>query len=85
MRRAMRFLSFIAVDQAVDLAWYEAALADDRAVVVLRVPEAHLRLAAVDALRRHGAHFVNHYGRMATEDVVPWRGARPEMHWIHHR
>ena len=81
----MRFLSFIAVDQAVDLAWYEAALADGRTVLVLRVPRADERRAAVAELRRAGAHFVNHYGRMATEDIVPWRGEPPPVHWIHHR
>lgn len=31
------------------------------------------------------AHFINHYGRMATEDIVPWRGRSPELHWIHNR
>ncbi len=83
--RAMRFISFIAADQAVDVDWYRAALAGGRAVLAIHVPGANLRRLAVDALRRGGAHFVNHYGRMATEDVVPWRGDPPDVHWLHHR
>ena len=83
--RTMRFISFIAADQAVDLDWYRAALASGRAVLVAHVPDANLRRAAIDELRRLGAHFINHYGRLATEDVVPWRGDPPPVHWIHHR
>ena len=83
--RAMRFISFIAADQAVDLDWYRAALAGGRAVLVVHVPQTELRRDAIGALRRSGAHFINHYGRMATEDVVPWRGDPPDVHWIHHR
>jgi hypothetical protein len=85
LTRALRFLSFIAVDQAVDLAWYEAALAHGRAVLVLRVPRSDRRRAVVAVLRAAGAHFINHYGRMATEDIAPWRGTPPDVHWIHHR
>jgi hypothetical protein len=83
--RAMRFISFIAADQAVDLDWYQAALETGRAVLVVATRGAEHRRAAVETLRRSGAHFVNHYGRMATEDVIPWRGDPPPVHWIHHR
>ena len=83
--RTMRFVSFMAADQAVDADWYRAALADNRAVLVIRVAGADLRRRAIDVLRGAGAHFVNHYGRMATEDVVPWRGDPPDVHWVHHR
>jgi hypothetical protein len=83
--RTMRFISFIAADQAVDLDWYRSALAGGRAVLVVHVPQGELRRGAIDALRRSGAHFINHYGRMATEDIVPWRGDPPDVHWIHHR
>jgi hypothetical protein len=84
-RRTIRFLSFIAADQAVDMAWYEAALSDGRAVLVVRAPGAELRRRSVAALRRAGAHFVNHYGRLATVDIAPWRGPPPPVHWVHHR
>ena len=83
--RTMRFISFIAADQAVDLDWYRAALAGGRAVLVIHAARAEQRRQAIEVLRRSGAHFVNHYGRMATEDVVPWRGDPPDVHWIHHR
>jgi hypothetical protein len=83
--RTMRFISFIAADQAVDIDWYRAALADGRAVLLVHAPDAGLRRVAIDVLRQAGAHFINHYGRMATEDVVPWRGDPPDIHWIHHR
>jgi hypothetical protein len=83
--RTLRLLSFIAADQAVDLAWYEAALADGRAVVLVHAPDAAHRASAVDALRQAGGHFMNHYGRFATEDIAPWRGERPPVPWTHHR
>ncbi|HVM24401.1 MAG TPA: hypothetical protein VM253_03280 [Candidatus Limnocylindrales bacterium] len=83
--RTLRALSFMAVDQAVDLAWYEAALADGRAVVMVHAADAERRAQAIAALRRSGAHFMNHYGRFATEDVAPWRGAPPAVPWTHHR
>jgi hypothetical protein len=83
--RTMRFISFIAADQAVDFDWYRAALAGGRAVLVIHAPHAEPRRKAIAALRRSGAHFVNHYGRIATEDIVPWRGDPPDVHWIHHR
>lgn len=83
--RAMRFIAFIAADQAVDLAWYRAALHTGRAVLVLATAGPDERRAAVRVLRATGAHFVNHYGPMATEDVIPWRGDPPPVHWMHHR
>jgi hypothetical protein len=83
--RTLRLLSFMAVDQAVDLAWYEAALADGRSVVVVHTPDAGRRAAAVEALRRAGGHFMNHYGRFATQDIAGWRGAPPPVPWTHRR
>lgn len=83
--RAMRFISFIAADQAVDVDWYRAALESGRAVLVVAAPRSATRRDAIEVLRRAGAHFVNHYGRWATEDVIPWRGDPPPVNWIHHR
>ena len=37
------------------------------------------RATVLDVLRRHGAHFINHYGRFATEEVVRWQGAEPDV------
>ena len=70
MGRIRRALAFTLMDQLVDFAWYEWALRDGRAVVMVRVrgdaPKAHARAV----LERHGAHFVNYYGRFATEEIV---------------
>jgi hypothetical protein len=32
------------------------------------------------SLARQGAHFVNYYGRFATEEIVRWHGAEPDIH-----
>jgi hypothetical protein len=75
--RARRLLSFILADQMVDLAVYVAALRDGRTVVSVLAPAGEARERARRALAGAGAHFVNFFGRFATEDVVPWRG--PEL------
>ena len=65
------------MDQLPDFAWYEWAVRDGGAVVMVRVrgdaPEGRTRSAV---LERHGAHFVNHYGRFATEEIVALARAR---------
>jgi hypothetical protein len=33
----------------------------------------------VDILRRHGGHFINHYGRFATEEIERWAGPEPDI------
>jgi hypothetical protein len=75
--RARRLLSFTLADQAVDLAVYVAALRDGRTVLSVLVPGGDARDRARRALAAAGAHFVNFFGRFATEDVAPWRG--PEL------
>jgi hypothetical protein len=75
--RARRLLWFALADQAVDLAVYVAALRDGRTVVSVLAPGDAGRERAKAALVAAGAHFVNFFGRFATEDVVPWRG--PEL------
>ena len=75
--RARRLLSFTLADQVVDLAVYVAALRDGRTVVSVLVPGDTARERAKRALAGSGAHFVNFFGRFATEDMVPWRG--PEL------
>ena len=72
--RARRLLSFTLADQAVDLAVYVAALRDGRTVLSVLAPAGDARERARRALTGAGAHFVNFFGRFATEDVVPWRG-----------
>jgi hypothetical protein len=75
--RARRLLSFTLADQAVDLAVYVAALRDGRRVVSVLVSGDAAKDRARRALVGTGAHFVNFFGRFATEDVAPWRG--PEL------
>ena len=75
--RARRLLSFTLADQVVDLAVYVAALRDGRTVVSVLVSGDTARERAKRALAGSGAHFVNFFGRFATEDIVPWRG--PEL------
>jgi hypothetical protein len=75
--RARRLLSFTLADQMVDLAVYEAALRDGRTVLSVHATTDERRERARQALAGAGAHFVNFFGRFATEDVAPWRG--PEL------
>jgi hypothetical protein len=75
--RARRLLSFTLADQVVDLAVYVAALRDGRTVMSVLVSGDAARERAKRALAGSGAHFVNFFGRFATEDIVPWRG--PEL------
>ena len=77
LARARRLLSFTLADQVVDLAVYVAALRDGRTVVSVLVSGDAGRERARRALAGSGAHFVNFFGRLATEDMVPWRG--PEL------
>ena len=69
-----RLLSFTLADQMVDLAVYVAALRDGRAVVSVLVRGDADKQRARHALAGAGAHFVNFFGRFATEDIAPWRG-----------
>ena len=75
--RVRRLLSFTLADQAVDLAVYVAALRDGRTVVSVLVSGDAAKDRARRALAGAGAHFLNFFGRFATEDVAPWRG--PEL------
>jgi hypothetical protein len=74
-----RGLQFMTMDQAPDLHVYELAVAQDHAVMGLRIGEAEQRRRAVEVLRRHGAHFINRFGAWATEEIAPWRGRMPHL------
>ena len=77
--RARRWFDFTLMDQSVDFANYEFALRDGRAVVMVRVQGDGPKAAAVAILRRHGGHFINYYGRFATEELDLWRGPEPDV------
>jgi len=69
-----RLLSFTLADQMVDLAVYVAALRDGRTVLSVLARDDDEKDRARHALTSSGAHFMNFFGRFATEDVAPWRG-----------
>jgi len=77
--RLRQTLSFTMVDQMPDFVLYEAAVLDGRTVIAVRNGSDSGRAAAVRVLRDRGAHFINFYGRFATEEIVPWRGPELEI------
>ena len=72
-RRITRLVALAQADQSIDLATYEAALREGRSVIAVRVTSAGMA-GALEILAEADAHFVNHFGRLVTEAVVPWRG-----------
>jgi hypothetical protein len=77
--RIRRWVDFTLMDQLVDFAHYEFALRDGRAVVMVRVDDDAAKAAAHAILRRHGGHFINYYGRFATEELDLWLGPEPDV------
>ncbi len=75
----MRAFQFLSMDQLPDFLVYERAIEDGRAVVAVRVAD-RKRIGAVrPVLERYGAHFMNYFGRLSTEEVSLWRGDEPEI------
>jgi hypothetical protein len=79
LARMRRLASFTLMDQLVDMATYEQAVRDGAAVLMIRVRGDAPKSAVLAALRSHGAHFINYYGRFATEELERWRGPEPEI------
>ncbi len=79
LTRLRRLVSFTVMDQLVDMAMYERAVRDGAVVVMVRVRGDARKAAVLDAIRRHGGHFVNYYGRFATEELERWRGPEPQI------
>ncbi len=79
MARLRRLVSFTVMDQLPDFAYYERAVRDGGAVLMVRVRGGRSKAAALEALRAHGAHFINYYGRFATEELERWRGPEPDL------
>jgi hypothetical protein len=73
--RIRQALSFTMVDQMPDFIVYEAAVTDGRTVLAVPVQSEETKRAVRQILREHGAHFMNFYGRFATEELDAWRGA----------
>jgi hypothetical protein len=77
--RFLRTLQFTLMDQMPDFAYYEAAARQGRSVLSVRVKnEAEMR-RAVETLRRHGGHFINHFGLFTTEEFERWHGEEPKV------
>ncbi len=77
--RLRRAFDFTLMDQLVDFAAYERALRDGRAVVMVHVHGDAPKDAVRQTLKRHKAHFINYYGRFATEELDLWRGPEPDI------
>lgn len=77
--RTRRVVSFTLMDQLPDLAWYEAAVRDGGAVLMVRVRGDDRKAAVLAAVKAAGGHFVNYYGRFATEELVRWQGPEPKV------
>ena len=77
--RLRRLVSFTLMDQLVDMALYEQAVREGQAVLMVRPRDDARQAAAIAALRGHGGHFINYYGRFATEEIERWRGPEPNV------
>ncbi|MFL5645621.1 MAG: hypothetical protein ACJ78L_09720, partial [Chloroflexota bacterium] len=77
--RLRRTFDFTLMDQLVDFAVYERALRDGRAVVMVHIHGDAPKAAAHAILKSHGGHFINYYGRFATEELDMWRGPEPKI------
>jgi hypothetical protein len=77
--RFVRVFQFLLMDQTPDFIVYERALDDGRTVIAVRVPDRAGMLRAKGVLEADGAHFLNHFGRLSTEEVSMWRGVEPEI------
>jgi len=79
LARIRRLTSFTLMDQLVDMAAYEWAARDGSVVLMVRVRGDAPKAAVLDLLRGHGAHFINYYGRFATEELERWQGPEPDI------
>jgi hypothetical protein len=75
--RFMSGVRFMTMDQQPDFALYAAALRDGRAIIAVKVRDRTVQMRVAERLAAAGAHFINYYGRVATEEITRWRG--PEL------
>ena len=57
---------------------YEQAVREGQVVVMVKA-RGERKATAMGVLREHGGHFMNYYGRFATEEVERWRGPEPKV------
>ncbi len=70
---------FLLMDQTPDFIAYEAALIEGRAVIAVRAASRERMLQATTVIEGHGGHFLNSFGRLATEEISLWRGPEPRV------
>ena len=84
LARLRRATQFMTMDQMPDFLLYELAAESGRSVVGVRTRAPIEREALLAILRRHGAHFINRFASLTTEEIAHWSGPRPEMpHYMH--
>jgi hypothetical protein len=79
MARIGRIVAFTTSDQLPDMAWYQGAVMEGQVVLMAKVRGDERKSVAVRVLREHGGHFINYYGRLATEEIDRWRGPEPDV------
>ena len=77
--RLRRLVSFTLMDQLVDMALYEQAVRDGQVVLMVKRRGQARKAAAIALLRAHRGHFINYYGRFATEEIERWQGPQPKV------
>jgi hypothetical protein len=77
--RLQRLVSFTLMDQLPDFTRYEHVVRRGGAVLMVRVRGVERTREVADAVLAHGAHFINHYGRFATEEIERWHGPEPDI------
>ena len=77
--RSVRAVQFSLMDQLPAMAWYEAALREGKIVLAIPTRNRTETLRVVAILAAAGAHFINRFGRLATEEFARWRGPEPRV------
>ena len=77
--RLRRMMQFSLMDQLPAMAWYEAALREGKCVVSVQTTSRPETLRVVELLKSAGGHFINRFGRFATEEFARWRGPEPAV------
>ena len=77
--RALRAMQFSLMDQLPAMAWYEAALRDGKVVLTFHTRDRATTLRIVEVLRSAGGHYINRFGRLATEEFARWSGPEPHV------
>ena len=79
LARSVRAVQFSLMDQLPAMAWYEAALREGKVVLAVPTGDRAATLRVVEALAGASGHFINRFGRLATEEFARWRGPEPRV------